>query len=108
MTSMIHEARMVNSEWKNRKINQRLFGLKKGEETGGWRTLYDEELHNWCSSPSIIRIITSRRMRWADHVAHTGEKKSAYRILVKKPEVKRQTRKTRCRWEENIKMDLER
>jgi hypothetical protein len=96
---MIHETRMVNDEWKNRKTNPRIFGMKKDEVTGGWRKLYSEGLHNLCSSPSIFRIITSRRMRCADHVAHIGEKRSAYRILVKKPEGKRHTRMTRCRWE---------
>jgi hypothetical protein len=82
------------------------FGLKKKEVTGGWANLHNEEFHNVCSSPSIIRIITSRRMRWADHVAHTGEKTNAHRILVKKAEGKRQTRMIRRRWEENIKMDF--
>jgi hypothetical protein len=58
------------------------------------------------SSPSIIRIIKSRRMRWAGHVAPTGEKRNAYRILVGKPGGKRPLGRPRCKWVDNIKMDL--
>jgi hypothetical protein len=57
--------------------------------TGGWRKLYNEELHNLYSSPNIIRMIKSRRMRWAGHVACMGGKGNAYRILVRKPEGRR-------------------
>jgi hypothetical protein len=57
--------------------------------TGGWRKLHNEELHNLYSSPSIIRIIKARRMRWARHVAGMGEKRIVYRLLVGKPEGKR-------------------
>jgi hypothetical protein len=56
--------------------------------------LHNEELHNLHSSPSIIRIIKSRRMRWAGHVAQMGEKRNVYRLLVGKPEGKETTRKT--------------
>jgi hypothetical protein len=56
---------------------------------GGWRKLHNEELHNLYSSPSIIRIIKSRSMRWAGHVAGMGQKKNMYRLLVGKPEGKR-------------------
>jgi hypothetical protein len=56
--------------------------------TGGWRKLHNEELHSLYSSPSIIRMIKSRSMRWAGHVARMGEKSIAYRILVGKPEQK--------------------
>jgi hypothetical protein len=59
-----------------------------------------------CSSPSIIRIIKSRRMRWAGHVARIGEKKNAHRIFVGKPEGKRPLGRSRRRWVDNIKMDL--
>jgi hypothetical protein len=52
----------------------RIFGPKRDEVTGGWRKLHNEELHNLCSSPSIIRMIKSRRMRWAGHVARMGRK----------------------------------
>jgi hypothetical protein len=71
------------------RVLRRIFGPKRGEETGGWRKLYNEELYNLYSSPSIIRMIKSRRMRWAGHVARMGEKRNAYRILVGKPEGKR-------------------
>jgi hypothetical protein len=74
--------------------------------TGGWTKLHNEELHNLYSSPSIIRIIKSRRMRWAGHVARIGEKKNVYRLLVGKPEGKRTLGRPRSRWIYNIKMDL--
>jgi hypothetical protein len=74
--------------------------------TGGWRKLHNEELHNLYSSPSIIRIIKSRRMRWAGHAARTVEKRNVYRLLVGKPEGKRQLGKPRRRWIDNIKVDL--
>jgi hypothetical protein len=74
--------------------------------TGGWRKLHNEELDNLYSLPSIIRIMKSRRMRWAGHVARMGEKRNVYRLLVGNPEVKRPLGRPRCRWISNIKMDL--
>jgi hypothetical protein len=68
--------------------------------------LRNEELHNLYSSPSIIRMIMSRRVRWAGHVARMGEKRNAYRALVGKPEGKRPLGRRRCRWGDNIKVDL--
>jgi hypothetical protein len=68
--------------------------------------LHNEELRDLYSSPSIIRIIKSRRMRWAGHVARMGEKKNAYRLLVGKPEGKRPLGRPRRRWMNNIRMDL--
>jgi hypothetical protein len=68
------------------RVLRRIFGPKRDEETGGWRKLHNEEIHNLYSSPSIIRIIKSRRMRWAGHVARMGEKRNAYRILLSKKE----------------------
>jgi hypothetical protein len=62
----------------------KIFGPKRDEVIGGWRKLHNEELHNFYFSPSIIRMIKSRRMRWAGHVARMGEKRNAYRILVGK------------------------
>jgi hypothetical protein len=76
------------------------------EVIGGWRKLHNEERHNLYCSPSVIRIIKSRRMRWAGHVACMREKRNAYRILVGKLEGKRPIGRPRCRWENNIKMDL--
>jgi hypothetical protein len=64
------------------------------------------ELQNLYSSPSIIRIIKSRRMRWAVHVARKGEKRNVYRLLVGKPQGKRPLERPRRRWIDNIKMDL--
>jgi hypothetical protein len=79
---------------------------KRDEETGGWRKLHNEEFHNLYSSPSIIRIIKSRRMRWAGHVVRMGEERNACRTLVGKPEGKRPLGRPRRRWVDNIKMDL--
>jgi hypothetical protein len=62
-------------------VLKRIFGPKRDEVTGEWRKLHEEELHDLYSSPSIIRIIKSRRMRWAGHVAQTGEKRNACRLL---------------------------
>jgi hypothetical protein len=73
--------------------------------TGEWRKLH-EELRDLYSSPSIIRIIKSQRMRWADRVARMGEKRNAYRLLVRKPEGKRPLGRPRRRWVDNIKRDL--
>jgi hypothetical protein len=70
------------------------------------KTAYNEELHNLYCSPSIFRMIKSRRTRWAGHVALLGEKRNAYRILVGTPEGKRPLGSPRLRWEDNIKMDL--
>jgi hypothetical protein len=85
---------------------RRIFGPKKDGVIGGWRKLHNVELHNLYSSPSIIRIIKSRRMRWVGHVARMGEKKNVYRFLVGKPEGTRPLRRLRRRWIDNIKMDL--
>jgi hypothetical protein len=70
-------------------VLRRIFGPKRDEETGGWRKLHNEELHNLYFCPSIIRIIKSRRMRWAGYIARVGEKRNAYRILVGTPDGKR-------------------
>jgi hypothetical protein len=74
--------------------------------TGGWRKLHNEELRDLYSSPSIIRMIESRRMRLAGHVARMGEKRNVYRLLGGKPEEKRPLRRPRRRWADNIKMNL--
>jgi transcription termination factor 2 len=68
--------------------------------------LQNEELHNLYSSPNIIRMIKSRKMRWAGHVARMGETRNAYRILVGKPEGKRPLGRPRRRWVDNIIIDL--
>jgi hypothetical protein len=88
------------------RVLRRIFGPKRDGVTGGWRKLHTEELHNLYSSPSTIRIIKSRRMRWAEHVARMGEKRNVYRLLVGKPEGKRPLGRPRRRWIDNIKMEL--
>jgi hypothetical protein len=89
-------------------VLRRIFEPKREEVVGGWIKLHNEELHSLYCSPSIItrRIIKSRKMRWAGHVARMGEKRNAYRILVGKPEGKRLLGRPRRRWEDNIQMDL--
>jgi hypothetical protein len=87
-------------------VLRRIFGPKRDEVTGGWRKLHNEELHNLYSSPSIIRMIKSRRIRWAGHIARMWEKRNAYRILVGKPEGKKPLGRQRRRWVNNIKIDL--
>jgi hypothetical protein len=74
---------------------------------GVWRKLHNDELHDLYSSPTIVRVIKSRRMRWAGHVARTGEGRGVYRVLVGKPEGKRQLGRPRRRCDNDIKMDLQ-
>jgi hypothetical protein len=88
------------------RVLRRIFGPKRGEVTGGWRKLHNEELHSLYSSPSIIRMFKSRRMRWVGNIARVGEKGNAYMILVGKPEDKRPLGRQRRWWLNNIKMDL--
>jgi hypothetical protein len=84
----------------------RIFGPKRDEVTGEWRKLHNEELRDLYSSPSIIRIIKSRRMRWEGNVARMGKKKNTYRLLVGRTEGKRPLGRPRRRWVDNIRMDL--
>jgi hypothetical protein len=88
------------------RVLRRIFGSKRDDVMGEWRKLHNEEFHDLYSSISIIRIIKSRRMRWAWHVARMGEKSNAYRLLVGKPEGKRPLGRLRRRWVDNIRMDL--
>jgi hypothetical protein len=88
------------------RLLSRIFGPKGEEVAEGWRRLHNEELYNLYTSPLIIRVIKSRRMRWTGYVAHMGEMRNENNILVGKPEGKRPVRRTRCRWEDNIRMDL--
>jgi hypothetical protein len=85
---------------------RRIFGPERDEVTGRWRKLHNEELHNLYSSLSVIRIIKSRRMKWAGHVARMGKKRNVYRLLVGKPERKRPLGRLRRGWINNIKIDL--
>jgi hypothetical protein len=88
------------------RVLRRIFGPKRDEVRGEWRKLHNEELRDLYCSPSIIRIIKSRRMRWAGHVARMGEKGNAYRLLVGQPEGKRPLGRPRRKWVDNIRMDL--
>jgi hypothetical protein len=87
-------------------VLRRIVRPKWNEVTGGWRKLHNEELHDLYSSSSIIRIIRSRRMRWAGHVARMGEKRNVYRLLVGRPEGKIPLGRPRRRWVDNIKVDF--
>jgi hypothetical protein len=88
------------------RVLRRIFGPRRDEVTGDRRKLHNEELHNLYSSPNIIRKIKSRKIRWTGHVARMGETRNAYMILVGKPEGKRPLGRPRCRWVNNIKMEL--
>jgi len=70
---------------------------KRDEVTGEWRKLHNEELNDLYASPNIFRVIKSRRMKWAGHVARMGERRGVYRVLVRKPEGKRPFGRTRCK-----------
>jgi hypothetical protein len=87
------------------RVLRRIFGLKRDEVTGGWRKLHNEELRDLYSSPSIIRMIKSKGMRWTGNVARMGEK-NAYRLLMGKQGGKRPLGRPRCKWVDNIRMDL--
>jgi len=79
----------------------------RNEVTGKWRRLRNDELNDLHSSPNIVRVIKSRRMRWAGHVARMDEEMGVYRVLVGKPEGRRPRGRSRRRWGDNIKMDLQ-
>ena len=79
----------------------------RDEVTVEWRRLHNKELNDLYCSPNIVRVIKSRRMRWAGHVARMGEEREVYRVLVGKPEGKRPLGRPRCRWVDNIRTDLQ-
>jgi hypothetical protein len=87
------------------RVLRKIFGPKR-EEDGSWRKLHNDELHSLNSSPNIVRVIKSRRMRWEGHVACMWEGRGVYSILVGRPEGKRPLGRSRHRWEDNINMDL--
>jgi hypothetical protein len=80
------------------RVLRRIFGPKRDEIPGEWRKLHSNELQILYSSPNIIRQIKSRRMRWAAHVAHLGEERKLYTVLMGKPEGNRSPVTPRCRW----------
>ena len=88
-------------------VLRRIFGPRSDEVTGQSRRLHNEELNDLYCSPNIVRMIKSRRMRWAGHVARMGVERGAYRVLVGKPEGKRPLGRPRRRWVGNIRMDLQ-
>jgi hypothetical protein len=87
------------------RVLRKICGPKR-EEDGSWRKLHNNELHSLYSSLNIVRVLKARRMRWAGHVAHMGEGRGVYRVLVGRPKGKSPLGRPRCRWEDNIKMDL--
>jgi hypothetical protein len=89
------------------KVLRRIFGPRRDDVTGEWKRLHNEELNDLYSSPNIVRVIKSRRMRWAGHVARMGEERVLYRVLVGKPEGKRPLGRPRHRRVDNIRMDLQ-
>ena len=89
------------------RVLRRIFGPKREGVTGEWRKLHNEELNDLYSSPNIVRVIKSRRMRWKGHVAHMEEGTGVHKVLVGKPEGKRPLGRPRRRWEDNIKMDVQ-
>jgi len=84
----------------------RIFEPKREEWVEGWRRPHNEKLHNLYASPNIIKNIKTRRMRWAGHVTHMGELRNAHKIFVGKLEGRRPYGRPRCRWEDNIRMDV--
>jgi hypothetical protein len=88
------------------RVLRRIFGPNRDEVTGEWRKLHNEELNDLYCSPNKFRVIKSRRMRWAGHLARMGKVRGVYRVSVGKPEGKKQLGRPRHRWEHNIKMDF--
>jgi len=84
-----------------------IFGPWRDQITGEWRRLRNEELNDLYCSPNIVRVIKSRRTRWAGHVARMGEERGLYRVLVGKPEGRRPVGRPRRRWLDNIRLDLQ-
>jgi hypothetical protein len=101
----LREERLLKA-FENR-VLRRIFGRKRDEVTGEWKKLHNEELNDLYCSLNIVRVNKSSIMRWAGHVACIGERRSVYRVLVVKLEGKIQLGRPRCRWENNIKRDLQ-
>ena len=88
-------------------VLRRIFVPRREEVTGEWRRLHNEELNDLYTSPNIVRVIKSRRMRWTGHVARMGEERGVDRVLVGKQEGRRPLGISRRRWVDNIRMDLQ-
>ena len=89
------------------RVLRRIFGLRRDKVTGEWRKLHTEELNDLYSSPNVVRLMKSKRMGRGRHVAHIGESRGLYRVLVGKPEGRSLLRRPRRRWEYNIKRDFQ-
>ena len=89
------------------RVLRRICGPKKDGVTGEWRKLHNEELNDLYSSPNIVRVIKSRRIRWVVHVAHMEGRRVVHKVFVVKREGKIPLRRPRCRWKDNIKMDFQ-
>jgi len=89
------------------RVLRKVFGPKRDEVTGEWGKLHNKELNDLYSLPNIVRVVKSRRMRWAGHVARMGEDRGVQRVLVGKPKGKRPLGRPRRRWEDNTEMDLQ-
>jgi len=88
------------------RVLRKIFKPKRDVVTRKWSRLHKEEPHDLYTSTNVIRVIKSRRMRWAGHVARTGERRGAHSVVERKPEGKKPIVKTRHRWEDNIKLNL--
>jgi hypothetical protein len=88
-------------------VLRRIFEPRRDEVRWEWRRMHKKELNDLYSSPNIVRVIKSRRMRWAGHVARMGDKRGVCRVLVGKPEGKRPLGRPRHKWVNNIRMDLQ-
>jgi hypothetical protein len=97
---------MSHTLFENR-VLRRVFWPKREKVTGEWRKLHNEELSDLYSLPNIVRVVKSRRMIWAGHVARMGEGRGVYRVLVGKPEGRRPLGRPRRSWEDNIQMDFQ-
>jgi hypothetical protein len=87
-------------------VLRRIFGPRRDEVTGEWRRLHNEELNDLYPSPNIVRVIKSKRMRWAEHVVRMSEERGVDRFLVGKPEGKGPLGRPRRRWVDSIRTDL--
>jgi len=92
---------LLLTEFRGHHVRIQLFGPRRDEVTGEWRRLHNKELNDQYSPPNIVRVIKSRRMRWAGHVVHMGEERGVYRVFVGKPEGKRPLGRPRRRWVDN-------
>jgi hypothetical protein len=88
-------------------VLRRIFGPKMDELAGEWRKLHNEKLNDLYPLPNNVRVVKSKRMRWAGNVVRMGEDRGVHRMLVEKPEGKRPLGRRRHRWESNIKLDLQ-